>query len=171
MGLSSLPSPSEGMLCVILVNTALSISIFKGIIRSVLDIVGIISLSSSSSSSATTVASTSSESSFEFRVCHPESFFLEEFRNKTPTLRFESLCKKLEEDNECSVCLSRFQGDSEINKLKCGHLFHKTCLEKWIDYWNITCPLCRTPLVVVVAAAAEEEAQQQLLSSSSSSAW
>ncbi|CAN8288800.1 unnamed protein product [Cochlearia groenlandica] len=168
MGLSSLPSPSEGMLCVILVNTALSISIFKGIIRSVLHIVGIISLSPSS---AMTVASssevsTSSESSFEFRVCHPESF-LEDFRNRTPTLRFESLCKKQEEDNECSVCLSRFEGDSEINKLKCGHLFHKTCLEKWIDYWNITCPLCRTPLVVVATATEEEEEQQQLLSSSS----
>ncbi|XP_019098773.1 PREDICTED: probable E3 ubiquitin-protein ligase XERICO, partial [Camelina sativa] len=71
-------------------------------------------------------------------------------RNRTPTLRFESLCKcKKQADNECSVCLSKFEGDSEINKLKCGHLFHKTCLEKWIDYWNITCPLCRTPLVVV----------------------
>ncbi|CAI0459442.1 unnamed protein product [Linum tenue] len=21
------------------------------------------------------------------------------------------------------------------------------CLEKWLDYWNITCPLCRTPLM------------------------
>jgi hypothetical protein len=20
-------------------------------------------------------------------------------------------------------------------------------LEKWLDYWNITCPLCRTPLI------------------------
>ncbi|KAG5378351.1 hypothetical protein IGI04_026193 [Brassica rapa subsp. trilocularis] len=147
MGLSSLPGPSEGMLCVILVNTALSISIFKGILRSQqqqlhLQIIKL--------------------QSFDFRVCQPESF-LEEFRNRTPTVKFESLCKcKKQADNECSVCLSKFEEDSEINKLKCGHLFHKTCLEKWIDYWNITCPLCRTPLVVVAA-------DDQLVSSNAAS--
>ncbi|CAH8384890.1 unnamed protein product [Eruca vesicaria subsp. sativa] len=51
MGLSSLPSPSEGMLCVILVNTALSVSIFKGIVYSVLHIIGI-HLSPSSAAAA-----------------------------------------------------------------------------------------------------------------------
>ncbi|CAN7048792.1 unnamed protein product [Brassica rapa subsp. trilocularis] len=51
MGLSSLPGPSEGMLCVILVNTALSISIFKGILRSVLQLIGI-RLSPSSAAAA-----------------------------------------------------------------------------------------------------------------------
>ncbi|CAG7901148.1 hypothetical protein BRARA_G00433 [Brassica rapa] len=148
MGLSSLPGPSEGMLCVILVNTALSISIFKGILRSVLQLIGI-RLSPSSAAAASSENQTSE--SFDFRVCQLDSF-LEEFRNRTPTVKFESLCKcKKQADNECSVCLSKFEEDSEINKLKCGHLFHKTCLEKWIDYWNITCPLCRTPLVVVAA--------------------
>ena len=150
MGLSSLPGPSEGMLCVILVNTALSISIFKGILRSVLQLIGI-RLSPSSAAAAAASSENQTSESFDFRVCQPESF-LEEFRNRTPTVKFESLCKcKKQADNECSVCLSNFEEDSEINKLKCGHLFHKTCLEKWIDYWNITCPLCRTPLVVVAA--------------------
>ncbi|KAF3590264.1 hypothetical protein DY000_02022197 [Brassica cretica] len=150
MGLSSLPGPSEGMLCVILVNTALSISIFKGILRSVLQLIGI-RFSPSSAAAAAASSENQTSDSFDFRVCQPESF-LEEFRNRTPTVKFESLCKcKKQADNECSVCLSKFEEDSEINKLKCGHLFHKTCLEKWIDYWNITCPLCRTPLVVVAA--------------------
>ncbi|CAN7012078.1 probable E3 ubiquitin-protein ligase XERICO [Brassica rapa] len=140
MGLSSLPGPSEGMLCIILVNAALSISMFKGIVRSVLHLVGIRLSPSSVASSEIPTSET-----FDFRICQPESF-LEEFRNRTPTLKFESLCKK-QEDNECSVCLTKFEEGSEVNKLKCGHLFHKTCVEKWIDYWNITCPLCRTPLV------------------------
>uniref|UniRef100_A0A1J3DCM5 Putative E3 ubiquitin-protein ligase XERICO n=1 Tax=Noccaea caerulescens TaxID=107243 RepID=A0A1J3DCM5_NOCCA len=158
MGLSSLPGPSEGMLCVILVNTALSISVFKGIVRSVLHVVGI-RLSTPSSVAAAAAASSEipTSESFDFRVYHPESF-LEEFRNRTPTLKFESLCRcKKQADNECSVCLSKFEEDSEINKLKCGHLFHKTCLEKWIDYWNITCPLCRTPLVAVAASAEDQQ--------------
>ncbi|KAG2294011.1 hypothetical protein Bca4012_004871 [Brassica carinata] len=145
MGLSSLPGPSEGMLCIILVNTALSISIFKGIVRSVLYLVGI--RPSPSSVAASSEIPTSE--TFDFRICQPESF-LEEFRNRTPTLKYESFCRcKKQEDSECSVCLSKFEEDSEVNKLKCGHLFHKTCLEKWIDYWSITCPLCRTPLVAV----------------------
>ncbi|CAF2158174.1 probable E3 ubiquitin-protein ligase XERICO [Brassica rapa] len=151
MGLSSLPGPSEGMLCVILVNTALSISIFKGILRSVLQLIGIRLCPSSAAAAAAASSENQTSETFDFRVCQPESF-LEEFRNRTPTVKFESLCKcKKQADNECSVCLSNFEEDSEINKLKCGHLFHKTCLEKWIDYWNITCPLCRTPLVVVAA--------------------
>ncbi|XP_004502109.1 probable E3 ubiquitin-protein ligase XERICO [Cicer arietinum] len=150
MGLSSLPAPSEGMLCIILVNTAMSISIFKGIIRTILHIVGIIaspSSSSSTSSPSQDYTSQNSHDSFEFHLS-PSDDFIEEFRNRTPTLRFDSVrssCKEPEHD--CSVCLTQFEPESEINCLSCGHLFHKVCLEKWLDYWNITCPLCRTPLV------------------------
>nr|DAD23709.1 TPA_asm: hypothetical protein HUJ06_025172 [Nelumbo nucifera] len=72
MGLSSLPAPSEGVLCVLLVNTALSISIFKGILRSILHIVGIrLSLLSSPSDSFETAP----PEPFEFRVT-PSMFCL-----------------------------------------------------------------------------------------------
>ncbi|XP_010532947.1 PREDICTED: probable E3 ubiquitin-protein ligase XERICO [Tarenaya hassleriana] len=127
------------MMWIILANTALSISIFKGIARSILHVIGI-RLSSSSSSSA---------SPEDPRLCHPGSL-LEEFRNQTPTLRFISLCRCKKQpnlDHDCTVCLTKFEPESGINKLKCGHLFHKMCLEKWIDYWNITVPLSRTSLV------------------------
>ncbi|KAM7265762.1 hypothetical protein ACFE04_003445 [Oxalis oulophora] len=140
MGLSSLPTPSEGMLCIILVNTALSISIFKAIFRSILNILGI-KLSSLSDSSDTPTES------FEFRMT-PSGSCIEEFRSRTPTIRFDTVCcgdKRSELD--CSVCLTQFEPESEINRLSCGHLFHKVCLEKWLNYWNITCPLCRTPFI------------------------
>uniref|UniRef100_A0A6P4A557 probable E3 ubiquitin-protein ligase XERICO n=1 Tax=Ziziphus jujuba TaxID=326968 RepID=A0A6P4A557_ZIZJJ len=150
MGLSSLPAPSEGVLCILLVNTALSISIVKGIVRSILHIVGI-GLSSSSSSSS----HPSSEEdyvnhpseSYEFYCGTPCDNYVEEFRNRVPTIRFDALCGCEEPENECSVCLNRFEPESEINHLSCGHVFHKVCLEKWLDYWNVTCPLCRTPLM------------------------
>ncbi|XP_058787221.1 probable E3 ubiquitin-protein ligase XERICO [Vicia villosa] len=140
MGLSSLPAPSEGVLCIILVNTAMSISIFKGIIKTILHIIGIIASPPSSSST--------SDDSFEFHLS-PSDDFIEEFRSMTPTLRFESVCSSCKEpEHDCSVCLTQFEPESEINYcLSCGHLFHKVCLEKWLDYWNITCPLCRTPLI------------------------
>ncbi|KAK7273467.1 hypothetical protein RIF29_14517 [Crotalaria pallida] len=142
MGLSSLPAPSEGVLCVILVNTALSISIFKGIVRTILHIIGI-GVSSSSTSPDT---SQNPPEAIELHL-GPAEGFIEGFRSRTPTLRFESACGFEQPEHECSVCLVQFEPDSEINRLSCGHIFHKVCLEKWLDYWNITCPLCRTPLM------------------------
>ncbi|KAJ4981606.1 hypothetical protein NE237_032443 [Protea cynaroides] len=143
MGLSSLPAPSEGMLCILLVNTALSISIVKGIVRSILHIVGI-GLSSTSTSSSDSVETLPEP--FEFRLT-PSNTFIEEFRYRTPAIRFGSAFNCNQSEQDCSVCLNRFESDSEINQLCCGHLFHKVCLERWLDYWNITCPLCRTPLM------------------------
>ncbi|XP_061337128.1 probable E3 ubiquitin-protein ligase XERICO [Gastrolobium bilobum] len=146
MGLSSLPAPSEGMLCVLLVNTALSISLFKAIVRTILHVVGIRVSSSSSISSPPQDITQNPPESFEF-LLSPSEGFLEEFRSRTPTLRFDSVCSYKQHEHDCTVCLTQFEPESEINRLSCGHLFHKVCLEKWLDYWNITCPLCRTPLM------------------------
>ena len=30
-------------------------------------------------------------------------------------------------------------------KLKCGHVFHRMCLQEWLQK-NMTCPICRTPV-------------------------
>ncbi|KAG8640440.1 probable E3 ubiquitin-protein ligase XERICO [Manihot esculenta] len=148
MGLLSLPAPSEGVLCVLLVNTALSISIFKGIVRSILHIVGIrlSSFSSSSSSTPSSDYSEDSSESFEFRLT-PSDAYIKEFRNRSPATRFDAVSSCKQPENVCSVCLTEFEPESEINCLSCGHLFHKVCLEKWLDYWNVTCPLCRSPVM------------------------
>lgn len=145
MGLSSLPAPSEGVLCILLVNTALSISIVKGIVRTILHIVGIC-LSSSVSPSSSSDSTQNPTDSFEFHLSASESY-IEEFKSRSPAIRFETVCSCKQPEHECSVCLTQFELESEINRLSCGHLFHKACLEKWLEYWNITCPLCRTPLM------------------------
>ncbi|CAI0459441.1 unnamed protein product [Linum tenue] len=141
MGLSTLPSPSEGVLCLLLVNTALSISIVKGILRSILHIVGIHLPPSSPPYSEFTEEPTMHP--FEFTTTTSEGY-IEEFRSRSPPTRFDKVCRT---EHDCSVCLTRFNPESEINRLSCGHIFHMVCLEKWLDYWNITCPLCRTPLM------------------------
>ena len=41
----------------------------------------------------------------------------------------------------CTICLEEFKFDEELKKLKCNHIYHKECLEKWI-YKNSICPLC-----------------------------
>ncbi|OWM81533.1 probable E3 ubiquitin-protein ligase XERICO [Punica granatum] len=149
MGLSSLPAPSEGMLCIILVNTALTFSIFKNFIRTILRIFGFrISASSSSPPpSSTTDSIVTHQLDFSDFYTSPTETYIEQFRSQTPTVHFESVCGLNKGEHDCSVCLTQFEPDSEVNHLSCGHIFHNVCLEQWLDYCNITCPLCRNLLM------------------------
>ncbi|KAL4651220.1 hypothetical protein ACB092_01G143400 [Castanea dentata] len=48
-------------------------------------------------------------------------------------------------DTECSVCLNCVERSHEIRELSnCYHVFHKECLDRWVDEGQVTCPLCRT---------------------------
>ncbi|KAM0945620.1 putative transcription factor C2H2 family [Dioscorea sansibarensis] len=50
----------------------------------------------------------------------------------------------------CIVCLHEFQGDDEVRRLtNCRHVFHRCCLDGWLDLGRRTCPLCRSPLLSV----------------------
>ena len=46
---------------------------------------------------------------------------------------------------ECVVCLVSFQEDEVICQLECSrlHMFHKSCLRKWIRAGKDSCPICR----------------------------
>lgn len=141
MGLPPYPTPADGgVLCVILVNTAISISIVRDIVLSALHVVGI---------RIAPWEEYSNEHPSDFNECRgsPSETYMEEFRSRTPAVRFDSVCKSRRPEPECSVCLTEFEPNAEINDLPCGHLFHKNCLEKWLRYWNVTCPLCRTRMV------------------------
>ncbi|KAK7710120.1 hypothetical protein SLS57_008458 [Botryosphaeria dothidea] len=47
-------------------------------------------------------------------------------------------------DQRCLVCLSEYQADEEARKLiKCGHLFHRECIDQWLTTGRNSCPLCR----------------------------
>jgi hypothetical protein len=43
----------------------------------------------------------------------------------------------------CSVCIDKFNPDDTCRELVCSHLFHKDCIDHWLDN-NISCPVCRT---------------------------
>ena len=48
------------------------------------------------------------------------------------------------EFKECLVCLEDFnENDKELVKIKCNHIFHKNCINKWLCYENNKCPVCR----------------------------
>lgn len=45
----------------------------------------------------------------------------------------------------CTVCLYEFEAREEVRELKnCKHVFHRGCLDRWMDCDQRTCPLCRT---------------------------
>lgn len=44
---------------------------------------------------------------------------------------------------ECAVCLSKVEEDEEVKELTCHHLFHRVCLDRWVGFGHVTCPLCR----------------------------
>lgn len=50
------------------------------------------------------------------------------------------------ESVECAVCLCKIEEGEEIRELRCDHLFHKVCLDRWMGCGRKTCPLCRNHL-------------------------
>ncbi|KAM3721515.1 putative E3 ubiquitin-protein ligase RHA1A [Dirofilaria immitis] len=44
------------------------------------------------------------------------------------------------EQERCTVCLNDFETDEEIRALRCSHVFHVVCIDRWLVY-NKKCPL------------------------------
>ena len=67
-----------------------------------------------------------------------------------PKLKKEKMNKKLWIKNEkgvleaptCCICLNVMKDKCDVTELKCNHLFHFKCLEKWVENKEV-CPFCR----------------------------
>ena len=46
-------------------------------------------------------------------------------------------------DDMCSICMDNYTDDDSIFQTTCSHIFHLTCLDRWIQTGAISCPLCR----------------------------
>uniref|UniRef100_A0A7N0VAE1 RING-type domain-containing protein n=1 Tax=Kalanchoe fedtschenkoi TaxID=63787 RepID=A0A7N0VAE1_KALFE len=53
------------------------------------------------------------------------------------------------DEEPCAVCLNRLEEEDAVRRLRCRHVFHAECIDKWIEYdhEHVTCPLCRAALV------------------------
>lgn len=48
----------------------------------------------------------------------------------------------------CSICLESMELDEEVRELiTCSHVFHRGCLDTWVNDGHVTCPLCRSMLL------------------------
>ncbi|KAK8957778.1 hypothetical protein KSP39_PZI001357 [Platanthera zijinensis] len=43
----------------------------------------------------------------------------------------------------CVFCMSDVGDGEKVRKLDCSHLFHSSCLDKWLAHRRTDCPLCR----------------------------
>lgn len=66
-------------------------------------------------------------------------------RELLPIVKYSELVNPPE---SCAVCLYEFLDSDEIRRLtNCRHIFHRKCVDSWMDHEHKTCPLCRTPFI------------------------
>ncbi|KAG0544149.1 hypothetical protein BDA96_02G250200 [Sorghum bicolor] len=134
MGISSMPEPRDSLLWYLVVNTVISITALAGLVRKAL-----VFLDLQDDDAGDRLVASAPGLGLADR-------FLRAFR---PALygvlvSTSTTCSAAEADgDDCSVCLSGFVAKAVVNRLPCGHLFHRACLETWLRYERATCPLCR----------------------------
>ncbi|XP_010460428.1 PREDICTED: probable E3 ubiquitin-protein ligase XERICO [Camelina sativa] len=132
MGLSQFPTAPEGVLPLLVMNTVVSVTLLKNMVRSVFQIVV-----------------SKSEASIDLDDDVAEEDFL---RKRVSITKFKSLCENRggeeeEKGVECCVCLCGFKEEEEVSELvSCKHFFHRACLDNWFGNNHTTCPLCRSIL-------------------------
>lgn len=90
----------------------------------------------------------------------PVHVLASQFRSKVPVLEFGELLTKSRalrgddggeggggdqcREKVCAVCLSGIEGRHAVRELlNCSHVFHRECLDRWVEENQVTCPLCR----------------------------
>ncbi|XP_057481968.1 probable E3 ubiquitin-protein ligase XERICO [Actinidia eriantha] len=72
--------------------------------------------------------------------------------------------RKVEQEEECSICLCKTDdGDEIIVVQRCDHLTHRVCLDRWAGYKHETCPLCRGSLALHKLAAELGDGHEEVL--------
>ncbi|KAI8091094.1 uncharacterized protein B0P05DRAFT_528775 [Gilbertella persicaria] len=51
--------------------------------------------------------------------------------------------KKSLKDDQCLVCLDEFKLKQSVRILKCHHVFHRECVDRWLCEAHNSCPVCR----------------------------
>ncbi|KAJ3692168.1 hypothetical protein LUZ60_012518 [Juncus effusus] len=74
-----------------------------------------------------------------------------------------------EKNNECSICISALEDGESVREMPvCKHLFHKDCIDRWLQN-HVTCPICRAIIEPLTRSSASAPVREPASSSSSSS--
>ncbi|GJN33684.1 hypothetical protein PR202_gb22305 [Eleusine coracana subsp. coracana] len=139
MGISSMPAPRDSLMAYLLYNTVVSIAALAGLVRAALVFLDLQdALLPGDDGDQLAALGTGSA------VAAGPGSTAERFRKSFRPARFGAMgCEAASAAADCRVCLARFEPESAVDKLPCGHLFHSDCLETWLRYDRATCPLCR----------------------------
>ncbi|CAM0951876.1 unnamed protein product [Alopecurus aequalis] len=139
MGISSMPAPKESLLIYLLYHAVASVAALAGLLRAALVFFGL-------PAPPPLLAGDDGEGADQLTPSGPT--LAEIFRSRFRPARFgrrRGITAAVSPD--CRVCLVRFEAEAVVNRLPCGHVFHRACLETWLDYDHATCPLCRSRLL------------------------
>ncbi|XP_057984930.1 uncharacterized protein LOC110647761 isoform X1 [Hevea brasiliensis] len=131
MGLSSFPCAAEGVLPVLVMNTVISVALFKNMVRSVLQVMG------------ANWTPQDYEQDPDGRIIPQENAR----ERRISITQFKSLTTPNSPSGsgggsgggsgraggatvECCVCLCGFEAEEEVSELSCKHFFHKKCLDR-----------------------------------------
>lgn len=93
---------------------------------------------------------TTTQENYEFNwstslIPRPLSCTTNAIKNQIQVKEYDSSGDRNE---ECTVCLNIMEAKQLMRDLRnCSHVFHKECIDAWIDKNNVTCPLCRADLL------------------------
>lgn len=133
---------AEGLLPKFIIYTLSLLGVIQSSVSTVLDLLGLSHLSEPNSSWP--------ESAPEFMSASLSASMI---RDLLPVVKFRDVRgagsgSGSGSPESCAVCLHEFRGHEEIRRLRnCQHIFHKVCVDRWIDHDQKTCPLCRKPFI------------------------
>ncbi|XP_075083566.1 putative E3 ubiquitin-protein ligase XERICO [Nicotiana tabacum] len=58
---------------------------------------------------------------------------------------FEAESRSLLDSVKCAVCLCKIEEEEEVRELRCNHLFHRVCLDRWLGYGHFPYDASDTP--------------------------
>lgn len=66
--------------------------------------------------------------------------------NKLEEMEYKKYCKEHGKKvcEVCAICQETYEDTSEIKILPCEHIFHKECVQEWLQKYQHKCPLCRS---------------------------
>ena len=45
---------------------------------------------------------------------------------------------------QCLICLEDYDPEEELRLLSCRHVFHRDCVDRWLETGRNNCPACRS---------------------------
>ncbi|XP_065566298.1 E3 ubiquitin-protein ligase ARK2C-like [Artemia franciscana] len=63
--------------------------------------------------------------------------------------KYKKVLKDVDGGEKCTICLCYFKDEENVRRLPCMHLYHTTCVDRWLSS-NKRCPMCHVDIETVL---------------------